>query len=77
MNIKMDYLKDKYIETREKELDEWRKRGDWNHNRYTAIDIANLRDMAEMDVYPDGRFGDEECNIWSMFHCFSMKVKKS
>lgn len=30
-----------------------------------------LRDMARDDVYPDGHFGDEDCNVWSMFR--SMK----
>ena len=35
---------------------------------YTTEMIAALRDMAEHDVYPDGTFGDDECNVWEMFH---------
>lgn len=66
-----DYLKDRYIKTREKEV----KENDlgWKHGRgavYTADDIFNLREMAKYDVYPDGRFGDEECVIWGYFHSF-------
>jgi len=34
---------------------------------YTFEMIAALRDMAEHDVYPDWRFGDDHCNVWSMF----------
>lgn len=34
---------------------------------YTFGMIAALRDMAENDVYPDGKFGDTDCNVWSMF----------
>jgi len=40
---------------------------------YSFRMLQALRDMASADVYPDGRFGDEECNIWSMFH--AMKVR--
>ena len=40
---------------------------------YTIEQISALRDMAEKDVYPDGRFSDEECNLWSMFHMFVMR----
>ena len=34
---------------------------------YTFEQLQALRDMAENDVYPDITFGDEECNVWSMF----------
>ena len=40
---------------------------------YTAEMILMLRDMAERDIYPDGRFSDEECTLWSAFHNFRMK----
>lgn len=66
MNRKYHYLKDDYLEER-------RKTRSIADPRYSARDIAGLRDMAERDVYPDGRFSDEECNIWSMFHNFHMK----
>lgn len=61
-----DYLKDNYLTER-------RKTRTIADPRYSAADIGRLRDMAERDVYPDGRFSDEECNIWSMFHNFRMK----
>ncbi len=63
-----NFLKDEYIEAREK------AKADGHSNTvYTFEMLQKLRDMAEEDVYPDSRFGDEECNVWSMFHCFHMK----
>lgn len=44
---------------------------------YTAEMILMLRDMAERDIYPDGRFSDEECTLWSAFHNFRMKDSSS
>lgn len=58
-----NYLKDEYIEIFETAKKEGLQRG-----CYTASMIFKLRDMAKEDIYPDGRFGDEECNIWSAFH---------
>jgi len=29
--------------------------------------ISLLKEMAESDVYPDGRFGDDEVCVWEMF----------
>lgn len=37
---------------------------------YSFEQLAALRDMAERDIYPDGRFSDQDCNVWSMFHLF-------
>ena len=34
---------------------------------FTLDMIIALREMAEHDVYPDGRFSDDACNVWSMF----------
>lgn len=64
-----DFLKDRYLEVRQKayesgKLDRIRQ----NTGVYTFEMICALRDMAEADIYPDGRFGDEECNLWSLFH---------
>ena len=39
---------------------------------YTYGMIQALRDMAENDVWPDGQFGDTDCNIWSMFRNFKI-----
>lgn len=71
---KYDFLKDMYLETRKKEI----KENDlgWKHGRgavYTADDIFNLREMARYDIYPDGRFCDEERVIWGWFHNFHKK----
>jgi len=41
---------------------EWEKRPDVPIYR-----VAMLAQMAELDICPDGRFGDDECAIWSMF----------
>ena len=55
-------LKDRYHEEVEKSM------ANGNGNTvYTFGMIAALRDMAENDVYPDGTFGDIDCNVWSMF----------
>ena len=62
------FYKDKYLEVAEKA----RKDG-VKHGNYTFEMLAALRDMAERDIYPDGRFGDDECNVWSLFHLFAMK----
>lgn len=35
---------------------------------YTVEMLIALQEMAKNDVYPDGRFGDDECCVWSMFH---------
>ncbi len=40
---------------------------------YTLEMVLMLRDMAEKDIYPDGRFSDDECTLWSAFHNFRMK----
>ena len=34
---------------------------------YTPGMLWALRDMANNDVWPDWRFSDMDCNIWSMF----------
>ena len=52
-------LKDAYLEAKETNPD---------NTTYNFRQLQALRDMAKANVYPDGRFGDEECNIWSMFN---------
>ena len=42
-----------------------------NEKQYSFKMLQALRDMAKADVYPDGRFSDEDCNVWEMFR--SMK----
>lgn len=41
--------------------------------KYSFAMLQALRDMAKADVYPDGSFGDEECNVWEMFHMLCAK----
>lgn len=51
------YLKAKFLEI---------KRTDTG--TYTIEQLYALRDMAKEDVYPDWRFGDNDCIVWQMFH---------
>lgn len=57
-----NYLKDEYLEASRESMDAGNK-----NTVYTPKMIFLLRDMAEHDVWPDGRFGDTDCNIWSAF----------
>lgn len=59
-----DYLKYNYLDARHKHEYDPKH----SESSYSFEQIKALRDMAENDVYPDIRFSDEECNIWSMFH---------
>lgn len=34
---------------------------------FTFEMVLALKEMADHNVYPDGRFSDDHCNIWSMF----------
>lgn len=58
--MKYDYLKNNYIEAREKAKEN-------NITGYSFQQISCLQEMAAKEVYPDGRFSDEECNIWFLF----------
>jgi len=40
---------------------------------YTMSMLRALKDMAEHDVWPDGRFGDDDCNVWSLFRRYGVK----
>ncbi len=35
---------------------------------FTLDMIIALAEMARHDSWPDGRFGDDACSIWGMFH---------
>ena len=41
---------------------------------YSFEMLQALRDMAEKDVWPDWRFSDQDCNVWSMYR--NMAAKK-
>lgn len=43
---------------------------------YTFQMLQALRDMAREDVWPDGHFSDNDCNIWGMFHGFQIRKEE-
>ena len=64
----MNNLKKKYLEVRDAAYESGKINIiEQNVGVYTTEMLAALRDMAENDVYPDWRFGDDECRVWSMF----------
>ena len=50
------------IERNEQIMKRWENRGKIEIGR-----VFVLADMARENVYPDGSFGDDECNIWAAF----------
>lgn len=67
-DYKNDWFKERYFEAREYayisgQLDRIKH----NTGVYTFEMLQALRLMAENDIYPDWRFGDNECNVWEMF----------
>ena len=64
---KAKYYKDLYEEAR-KEAYEGELRDNSNTGVYTTKMLWALRDMAVNDVWPDGSFGDDECEVWGLFH---------
>lgn len=61
-------LKAKYHEAAKK------SREDGNSNTvYTFEMIWILKEMADNDVWPDGSFGDADCNVWSAFRTSALK----
>lgn len=61
-----EYLKGNYLACRERTFEE---RGH-NTEVFTIEQLNFLMEMARNDVYPDIRFGDNECNVWCLFHRF-------
>ena len=57
------YLKNKFHEAVKESTGNGNDR-----NVYTFQMLQALRDMAKADVYPDWKFSDQDCNVWSMFH---------
>ena len=61
---------DDYMRMSEKELkdaalkEKFFNDGSGQHG-YGYRRIQALTAMAKRGIYPDGRFGDEECNLWS------------
>ena len=59
---------DAYITAKNNAFDTILDKTKHNDGVYTSDMLRALADMARHDVYPDSRFGDDECNIWSIFH---------
>ena len=55
-----DGLKLRFLELR-------RRRDAMSDPRYTIEELWALRGMAKEGVYPDGRFSDNDCNVWQLF----------
>ena len=58
-----NFLKDKYLEARRESFESGN-----SNTVFTPKMLSALNEMAKHDVWPDGRFGDDDCNIWSMMH---------
>ena len=41
---------------------------DGSKTYYGVKALYALMKMAKNDVWPDWRFGDNDCNVWSLFH---------
>lgn len=65
--MKNDYLKKEYLEMAREDC----RAGNENTLMSYRM-ILKLREMAENDVWPDGRFSDDECNLCGIFR----KMKK-
>lgn len=69
MANKYNYLKDEYHEAKKDRLDKEYESGYYHGNvLFSVREIGILAEMAKNDVWPDGRFGDDDCIIWEMFH---------
>lgn len=60
-NLYYGHLIDEYLEERAKV---WKGA---TNDVYSAEMLFKLAEMARYDVYPNGKFSDEECNLWSLF----------
>lgn len=70
-----DYLKSNFHDAYAEATKDDDYRG--NGKNFSFKMLQALRDMAERDVYPDGHFSDEECNVWAMFHsAYEGNIKK-
>jgi len=64
----MNYLKNEFINAREEAFESGKiDRIRQNDGIYTPQMLRALKNMATNGVYPDGRFSDTDCNVWSMF----------
>lgn len=69
------YLKSRYHEARSEAFDSGKLHRDQNSGVYTTKMLSALRDMADNDVWPDGHFGDDECNVWEMFYLLAERTR--
>ena len=59
--IEEERLKQRFIESRHMTRDA-------RPYVYSVTELVMLADMAERDIWPDGRFSDDECNAWGVLH---------
>ena len=62
-------LKDRFHEATAKKLEE----NPSANTLFSAAEIIALIDMADNDVWPDGHFGDTDCNIWEAVHLIATR----
>ena len=55
--------KQRFLEARKKAMSNGMRNTDYTFEMILALD-----EMARYDVWPDGRFGDDDCNVWSLLH---------
>lgn len=61
------FYKDKYHEARREAYNGPLKKNETS-GVYTTDMLWALREMAINNVWPDGSFGDDECEVWGFFH---------
>lgn len=47
------------------------------YDAYTFQQIEALMNMAKYNVWPDGRFGDLDCDVWGLFHKLYEDLRKA
>ena len=62
-----DWKLDRNLRNKFHEAFEASKKAGNSNTVYTFEMLQALHDMAENGVYPDGAFGDMDCNVWAMF----------
>lgn len=73
-----EYFKNRRIERAKKlKQDYFDTECSKDNNAYTFQQIEALMNMAKYDVWPDGRFGDVDCEVWALFHHLYEDLRKA
>lgn len=56
-------------------LFELRECSDRKRQHFTIEQIRAIGEMALNDVWPDGRFTDDECNLWEVFSSIIVRAE--